>query len=533
VVNKRPYRRISLREPRSGAAALLLAFLFLHSAPAWDGMNSVLLAESPLSLVARDRVKSDNGPFAVRHRRLEWQPKETALVICDMWDDHWCKASAARVAELAPAMNALVAKARERGVLIIHSPSDTMGFYKEHPARARAQAAPRAANVPADIGRWCRLIAEREGPLPIDDSDGGCDGPPPGPRTHPWTRQIERLAIDAARDLVSDSGEEIWNAMEARGIQNVLFMGVHTNICVLGRPFGIRNLVRAKKNVLLVRDMTDTMYNPQRPPHVTHVRGTDLVVEHIERHWCPSVTSDQIVGGRPFRFAEDKRRRVVLAVSEPEYDTAKTLPKFAEELARAQPGLQTLLVHGDPERHAMVGLAEALRGSDLLLLSIRRQALPSGELAAIREHLAAGKPLVGIRTASHAFDARRENPSGHEQWLAFDREVLAGNYSGHHGVGPKTTITAAAGAAEHPILSGVKLPLVSNASLYKVSPLAASATPLLIGAIPDRPSEPVAWTNQFGKSRIFYTSLGHRDDFADPAFGKLLSNGILWALGED
>ena len=91
-------------------------------------------------------------------------------------------------------------------------------------------------------------------------------------------------------------------------------------------------------------------------------------------------------------------------------------------------------------------------------------------------------------------------------------------------------MTAAADAANHPILTGVRLPMTGHGSLYKVSPLAKTATPLLIGAIPDQPPEPVAWVNAPGRSRAFYTSLGSPDDFRDAAFRRLLANAILWAL---
>jgi hypothetical protein len=73
-------------------------------------------------------------------------------------------------------------------------------------------------------------------------------------------------------------------------------MGVHTNMCVLGRPFGIRQQVRLGMNVALARDLTDAMYDPRQRPHVPHDRGTELVVEHIERYWCPSVLGQDLMG---------------------------------------------------------------------------------------------------------------------------------------------------------------------------------------------------------------------------------------------
>ncbi|MFM9117128.1 MAG: ThuA domain-containing protein, partial [Planctomycetota bacterium] len=107
-------------------------------------------------------------------------------------------------------------------------------------------------------------------------------------------------------------------------------------------------------------------------------------------------------------------------------------------------------------------------------------------------------------------------------------------YTGHHGndvPGVKTSV--APGAASHAILAYLDPAAISGrGSLYKVSPLEPSTTPLLMGTIPNHPAEPVAWTNEprFGHSRVFYTSLGHAEDFKNPAFRQLLLNGICWTL---
>ena len=94
-------------------------------------------------------------------------------------------------------------------------------------------------------------------------------------------------------------------ASAQRGIENVLVCGVHLNMCVLGRPFAIRQMVMQGKHVALVRDLTDTMYNPERPPYVSHFAGTRLMIEHVEKYWCPTVTSSALLGGEPFRFRGD------------------------------------------------------------------------------------------------------------------------------------------------------------------------------------------------------------------------------------
>ena len=148
---------------------------------------------------------------------------------------------------------------------------------------------------------------KREGVLPIDDSDMGCDCDKCTIRDA-WTRQNPLIEI-AETDAITDNGQETWNLLQQRGIDNVILCGVHLNMCVLGRPFGIRQMVKLGKNVALIRDMTDTMYCHERPPGVNHFHGTDLVVEHVEKFWCPSFLSTDITGKPAFRFKADPRPR--------------------------------------------------------------------------------------------------------------------------------------------------------------------------------------------------------------------------------
>jgi type 1 glutamine amidotransferase len=286
------------------------------------------------------------------------------------------------------------------------------------------------------------------------------------------------------------------------------------------------------KHVVLMRDLTDTMYNPARAPFVSHFTGTDLIVEHVEKWVCPTISSDQIIGGKPFRFAGDKRPYLVMVLAEPEYQTPRTLPEFA--LKHLGKDFKVSSVFGsETDAHDLPGL-DVLKEADLMLISVRRHALATKQMDIIRKYISSGKPLVGIRTASHAFSLNgKKPPDGCAVWETFDPEVFGGHYTGHHGVGPKVEIKAATGAAEHPILAGVKLAeLRGNGSLYKVSPLAKTARPLLIGSLPDKPTEPVLWTHTTKDGgRVVYTSLGHADDFKEAAFNRLLANAVHWAAG--
>ena len=528
------------------ALALTVSVAVLHTAGADDG---------GLALTLRSRVDARGlGTCRVIETPSNWQPARTAAIVCDVWDLHHCLNAVRREVDMAPRMDALLKALRARGVLIIHAPSECMDSYKGHPARERARSTPRSKSLPADIATWCKRIpAEEQAAYPVDQTDGGEDDDPaehaawqarlsaagrnPG---LPWKSQTPLLGIDSDRDLISDDGAEIWSALEARGIDKVMLMGVHTNMCVLGRPFGLRQMAKNGKTVVLVRDMTDTMYNPARAPFVSHFTGTDRVVEHVERFVCPTVTSDQVLGGEPFRFSTDRRPRVVFLIAEDEYKTETTLPPFAARHLGKDFAVR-FVFDAPGDKNALTG-AGAIAEADVLVVSARRRVFPTEQLAAVRRHVATGKAVVGIRTASHAFSLRdkAEVPAGHESWPEFDAQVLGGHYTNHHATGPNVAVTPSSPSSGSTgaflILTGVDVSgpnaLHGSGSLYKVSPLAASTTPLLTGTIPGQPPEPLAWTNLTAAGgRVFYTSLGHEADVAQPAFQRLLRNAIVWAAG--
>jgi len=503
----------------------LLIATVLASPPAFGAGPA---PEQTLTLHVRTRVATPEGSWEFQpvYKTLRWDPKKTAMVICDMWDKHWCQSATARVAEMAPRMNRLVSEARDRGVLIIHAPSGTLDAYQDTPQRRLAQQAPEVEpKVP--LQGWCSLDAKREGErLPIDDSDGGCPCQPKCPSGSPWRRQIDTIEIKPG-DAITDSAEAYY-LMQQRGIENVIVMGVHTNMCVLGRPFSIRQMVYQGKNVVLVRDMTDSMYNPRMSPLVSHFRGTEMVIEHIEKFWCPTITSSDFLGGPEFVFQEDKRPHVVFLLNEDEYGAATTLPAFAQLLRDCfNYRCTTVLGHA---KHDLTGI-EALETADVAVLFVRRRALPKQQMEMLRKYLDAGKPLVALRTSSHGFAAGGSVPAGSQQWPTFDRDVLGCSYHGH---GPNQLgcdLTVPPEAADHPILAHVKpTQWHSRGSIYEVQPLDEKATVLLVGSVLNL-KEPVAWTRNYKGGRVFFTSLGHRDDFAQPQFRMLLVGAIHWAMG--
>jgi len=500
-------------------------------------------------LNAQKRVPSDEdaGAYLIVPDRLEWAPQATAVVICDMWDNHWCRGAARRVGQMAPLMNQVVAMARAEGITIIHAPSSTVDYYADHPARKRAQQTPAASNMPKGMNDWQNgLESEKGAQWPVNQADGGCDCQPRCRKYGAWKHQIDTIQIKD-EDYITDSGFETWNIMEAKGIKNVIVMGVHTNICVIGRPFGLRQMARVGKNVVLMRDLTDTMYNPRSKPFVNHFTGTDLVVEHIEKHVCPTVTSSMFTGKAPFVFPADKRLRVTFITAENEYRANQRLPEWAHDLAMqydiACDFALGLAKEAGPKRHNITGM-EALDNADAAVIFVRRRALRTDQMAYLHKFFERGRPLVGIRTASHAFDPKGQVPPGTvfktvgsvpqslEDWVAFDGQVLGGNYQGHYGHNPEgTDVHIVPGMQRHAILQGLPTQGFNSPSwLYKNTPLSPTVQVLLTGTIPGEAPEPLLWTNRYKESRIVYTSLGHWNDWQIPAFRQMVTNALFWAM---
>jgi type 1 glutamine amidotransferase len=247
--------------------------------------------------------------------------------------------------------------------------------------------------------------------------------------------------------------------------------------------------------------------------------------------------SGPLAAGSGKAAPKGKRPHLVVVVSEDEYRTDETLPRFAGQHLKG--AFRVTFVFGDKSDPSNLVGIEALKDADVALFSVRRRTPPKAQLDLIRKFIASGKPVVAIRTSSHAFSRfkGKDLAPGRAEWPEFDRDVLGGNYTGHHGnraPAAPTQVHTLAEAAGHPILAGLPREEFAVGSwLYKVSPLSRKAVPLLVGRVPGvAKSEPVAWTHTSPSGgRVFYTSLGHPDDFRIPACQRLLVNGIYWAVG--
>lgn len=199
-----------------------------------------------------------------------------------------------------------------------------------------------------------------------------------------------------------------------------------------------------------------------------------------------------------------------------EYDSEISLTIFSDYLEKNCNIKPTMIIYKSEDDDVSL---EPIDDTDVLLVFTRRLNTSGRELKRFQDYCASGKPIIGIRTASHAF----------QNWLVFDKEVLGGNYQGHYGGGPITRIQINSENKDHPILDGI-YEFDSYGSLYKNTPIAEDATLLLTGKT-ETNVEPLAWTRVHQDGRVFYTSLGHQKDFEKEIFLQLLANAVFYVAG--
>lgn len=261
-------------------------------------------------------------------------------------------------------------------------------------------------------------------------------------------------------------------------------------------------------------------------------------------------------------------RHVVLVSGDEEYRSEELLPQIGKILAVRHGFTCTVLFAVDPEtgeidpdvRDNIPGL-EALAGADLMIIATRFRDLPDGQMAHIDRYLRSGRPVIGLRTATHAFNIA-QGPEGETyaaySWNApgggFGREILGETWIAHHGEhgAESTRGVVAPGAAEHPIARGLEPGSVWGPSdVYTVRlPLPEGCEAVVLGAVlegmgPDDapvagakndPMMPIAWVREFpegsGKPRrVFTTTMGAATDFEASGSRRMLINGVYWALG--
>lgn len=260
-------------------------------------------------------------------------------------------------------------------------------------------------------------------------------------------------------------------------------------------------------------------------------------------------------------------KHIVLVSGDEEYRSEEALPQLAKILAQHHGFRCTVLFAIDPRtgeinpevRDNIPGL-ETLESADLLILFTRFRSLPAAQMKYLVDYIESGRPIIGLRTATHAFDLPDDHPYARYSWKSgewdggFGRQVLGETWISHHGDhgSQSTRGLPAAGMEHHPILRGIEPGSIwGPTDVYGVRlPLPGDSQPLVFGQVlegmqPDAapaegsknaPMMPVAWLKTYESkcgdtARVFATTMGASQDLASEGLRRLLVNASYWALG--
>lgn len=497
--------------------------------------SSAAGGEVSIELQRRDPV---DGTVIIATEKLK--AARTAVVVIDMWDRHWCRTYTQRVANMVPRMNRTLDAVRRLGIQVVFAPSDVVEFYKDYPQRKAMVA----------IGDRPPPKKTRFEPPAQPTGRDCCECGPSQPckinSFGRWSRQHPDLRI-AEGDLIGDCNNEreLLNLCQTRGIDTLIYAGVASNMCVLNRKFGMNNMKQYGFKTIFISDLVQAITANGLDPatktpdfNFTAAKGSALIQQYLEMHIAASFESRQLIkAAGADKFTGDNRLHAVFVIAEQEYKSQETLPAFAKAYLEKDFRCTFLYATADkgPGRNDVPGL-EALYDADVLVLSMRRRALPVTQMDHLERYIRSPKPLVGIRVSVVPFQVKpKDRPEGHVIWHDFDREVLGCHYRGYDKRSRESgcDVWIAGQAKGHPILRGIDPSgFHSKSWLYKLNPLTETTTLLMEGRwSQNEPAQPVAFTNTYNGGRVFFTSLGHPGDFSNKSFCRLLANGILWASG--
>jgi len=272
------------------------------------------------------------------------------------------------------------------------------------------------------------------------------------------------------------------------------------------------------------------------------------------------IAADRLV--LPGKSGPGKGRRIVLVSGDEEYRSEEALPQLARILSERQ-GFDCTVLFAisptdgsiDPDYTRNIPGLETLDSADLMVLFTRFRDLPDTQMKHIVDYVEAGRPIIALRTATHAFDLKSSDSYRRYSWNnkewdgGFGRQVLGETWVAHHGRhGEQSTRgIIAKGAAKHPILRGIADGAIwVPTDVYKVRlPLPEGIETLVLGQVlagmkstdapvdnpQNDPMMPVAWTRTYKSGRIFATTMGSGQDLLNEPFRRLLVNAVYWAAG--
>ena len=258
-----------------------------------------------------------------------------------------------------------------------------------------------------------------------------------------------------------------------------------------------------------------------------------------------------------------KGKHIVFVSGDEEYRSEEVIPQLAKILAKNHGFKCTVLFainketgEIDPQTLDNIPGLAALETADLMVMFLRFRELPDEQMKYIVDYTNSGKPIVGLRTSTHAFNYRKNRDSPYAKYSnrdkefagGYGRQVLGETWVAHYGSHQieSTRGLIAEGMENHPIVQGCE-DIWGASDVYAITTLSGDSKPLIMGQVlkgmdpsdepnPEKEPVPVAWLKTYtgteGKaSRVFMTTMGHSVDVTSEGFRRLMINGSYWAMG--
>jgi NPCBM/NEW2 domain/Chitobiase/beta-hexosaminidase C-terminal domain len=260
-------------------------FRWLAAACLWS-LSTYSLAIAQQSIDVPPTVKQiefelqtrDPATGAINMTREKVDSSRVGVIAVDVWNYHWCKTATMRVDAFVPRINKALEAARSMGMTVMLCPSDVVDNYVGFPQREAVLALP-TVPVPKNIEVTCP---------PVPDAGGCACGRERCGGNYGWDSMHPGLQI-GKDDLMPDTQAEVYTICQQRKITHLIYVGFHTQVCLLGKPMGLRAMKSTGLQCVLARDMTDAHpgYDPAR--NFTPDLNTEQVVEHFEKHLAPTI----------------------------------------------------------------------------------------------------------------------------------------------------------------------------------------------------------------------------------------------------
>lgn len=244
----------------------------------FPGASTEAAEGAPLAGMELTLQRRDPKTGEIRSTKEAVDPARVGVVVVDMWNFHWCKTSTQRVGALVPRMAAVLRAAHEMGMTVFWCPSDVADNYAGTIQYQAAMTAPRYPVPPL-----------KELNCPGAPDGGGCTcGAERCSVNYGWDGMDPRLVMNE-NDLMPNDLETLYSLCVERKLTHLIYMGVHTQVCLLGKSIGLRNMVEAGFSCILARDLTDAhaVYDPRN--EITPDAFTQNVVAHFEKYLAPSI----------------------------------------------------------------------------------------------------------------------------------------------------------------------------------------------------------------------------------------------------